>query len=82
MAEQLSMCIDLACGICDFTVHVEEASAAQLEYVFDLFTRNHQHTPEQVESYIWANGNHPAGKALEYPADLSDDEEEEDGDGE
>jgi hypothetical protein len=70
------MTIDLSCGICSFDMHVEDATAAQLEYVVDLFTRNHQHTPEQVDTFIWANGTHPAGKALEYPGDDDEDGDE------
>jgi hypothetical protein len=72
------MNIDMCCGICDWSIRLEGATAAQLEYLFDLYANHHPHTPEQVTDYIWANGNHPAGKALEYPAGLNDDDEDED----
>lgn len=70
------MDINMCCGICDYEIHLEGATAAQLEYLFDLYANHHPHTEKEVSDYIWANGNFPAGRALEHPTgDLSDDDE-------
>lgn len=46
------MKLQLTCGICDFDTLLEDATAAQIELQWDLFTSRHQHTPEELIHYI------------------------------
>lgn len=76
------MDINLDCDLCGHSATVTEASAAQIEFVFDLYHKNHGHSINELYTYMWANGVHPAGEALKYPGTDTpvDDDDEDKGD--
>jgi hypothetical protein len=54
------MDVDISCAICGFEVSGTEIDGPGAEHLMNLYAARHpEHTERQVNSYIWANGNHP-----------------------
>lgn len=56
------MDVSLSCELCGFTLEAGETTPGpEAEHLAQLFTAIHPlHSQDQVNSYIWANGRHPA----------------------